>query len=124
MIPAAILIACASPAVHDGDGLRCGRESVRVAGIEAPELPGSSACAPGKPAVGTPRCDFAAGIRAGNYARGLVARATRVEIQRLGKDPWCRRTVARVYLDGKEFASLMVDAGHAWRVREYARVCP
>jgi len=35
---------CLSPSVHDGDTIRCGRERVRIANIDAPELPDSLKC--------------------------------------------------------------------------------
>ncbi|PLR28191.1 nuclease [Caulobacter zeae] len=35
---AAAIIACTSPAVHDGDTLRCGQERVRLFGVDAPEV--------------------------------------------------------------------------------------
>ncbi|EHJ57918.1 hypothetical protein NSU_pLA1024 (plasmid) [Novosphingobium pentaromativorans US6-1] len=35
---------CMSPSVHDGDTIRCGRERVRIANIDAPELPNSPKC--------------------------------------------------------------------------------
>lgn len=35
---------CLSPSVHDGDTIRCGRERVRIANIDAPELPDSPKC--------------------------------------------------------------------------------
>ncbi|WP_269715813.1 thermonuclease family protein [Caulobacter sp. NIBR2454] len=35
---AASIIACTAPAVHDGDTLRCGAESVRLFGVDAPEV--------------------------------------------------------------------------------------
>lgn len=34
----AALIACDDPPVHDGDTLRCGAESVRLFGVDAPEV--------------------------------------------------------------------------------------
>ena len=34
----AAIIACTTPAVHDGDTLRCGSERVRLFGVDAPEL--------------------------------------------------------------------------------------
>ncbi len=37
---------CRSPYVVDGDTLRCGSERVRLAGIDAPEMPGH--CRPGR----------------------------------------------------------------------------
>ena len=35
---AAAIIACNAPKVHDGDTLRCGSESVRLFGVDAPEV--------------------------------------------------------------------------------------
>lgn len=35
---AAVLITCDAPSVHDGDTLRCGAESVRLFGVDAPEV--------------------------------------------------------------------------------------
>ena len=32
---------CLAPSVHYGDTIRCGRERVRIANIDAPELPDS-----------------------------------------------------------------------------------
>lgn len=42
LIAAAAL--CESLSVHDGDSIRCGPERVRIANIDAPELPGSPKC--------------------------------------------------------------------------------
>ena len=35
---AAVIIACTTPSVHDGDTLRCGGERVRLFGVDAPEV--------------------------------------------------------------------------------------
>ena len=35
---------CSAKITVDGDTIRCGRERVRVANIDAPELPGSPKC--------------------------------------------------------------------------------
>ncbi|HSG34513.1 MAG TPA: hypothetical protein VLA37_08255, partial [Sphingomonadaceae bacterium] len=44
---------CSSPEITDGDTLRCGSRSVRLEGIDAPEMPGHCEpgrnCAPGDP---------------------------------------------------------------------------
>lgn len=70
----------------DGDTLRCGRERVRLLGIDAPELPGHCQqgrhCAPGDPYASTR--SLQAGLRQGP-----------VVIQRLGTDHY-GRTLALV----------------------------
>ncbi|CAN5328994.1 hypothetical protein BH10PSE4_BH10PSE4_48660 [soil metagenome] len=48
---AAAIIACTAPAVHDGDTIRCGKESVRLFGVDAPEVRRGA-----KPAEGTAFC--------------------------------------------------------------------
>src|SRR4051812_32035321 len=40
----AAALTCFSPAVHDGDGLKCQGRSVRIAYIDAPELTSSPRC--------------------------------------------------------------------------------
>ena len=50
---------CVSVTVHDGDTIRCGRERVRVANIDAPELPGSPKCQDRR--VSYAWCDYRAG---------------------------------------------------------------
>lgn len=35
---AAGIIACTAPSVHDGDTLRCGKTSIRLFGVDAPEV--------------------------------------------------------------------------------------
>ncbi len=49
---------CLSPTVHDGDTIRCGREKVRIANIDAPELPDSPKCHDRRQSYAW--CDFAA----------------------------------------------------------------
>ena len=58
---------CVSVTVHDGDTIRCGRERVRVANIDAPELPGSPKCQDRR--VSYAWCDY----RAGEAARVALA---------------------------------------------------
>lgn len=40
----AAAVFCLSPSVHDGDTIRCDRERVQIANIDAPELPNSPKC--------------------------------------------------------------------------------
>lgn len=35
---ASAIIACTAPTVHDGDTLRCGKTSIRLFGVDAPEV--------------------------------------------------------------------------------------
>ncbi len=53
---AAVLLTCTLVAI-DGDTLRCGKERIRLLGIDAPELPGhcrqGRKCAPGDPVAST-----------------------------------------------------------------------
>lgn len=88
----AVLLACALYAV-DGDTLRCGRERIRLLGIDAPELPGhcrrGRQCVPGDP--WRSRDSLAAVIR---------ARAT---IQRVGEDRY-GRTLALVRVNGVDLS--------------------
>jgi hypothetical protein len=50
---------CVSVTVHDGDTIRCGRERVRIANIDAPELPGSPKCQDRRRSYAW--CDYRAG---------------------------------------------------------------
>ena len=86
--------------VHDGDTIRCGRERVRIANIDAPELPDSPKCQDRRRSYAW--CDFAAGEASRVALTRLLSRG-RVMITRLGTDPY-GRTLATVSVNG-------VDAG-------------
>ena len=104
---------CAAPIVHDGDSIRCGAERIRIANIEAPELPGSPKCQP------RPRpyawCDYAAGYAARDALRGLLASGP-VTIERTGIDPY-GRTLARVRVGKVDAGAWLVAKGLARRWR-------
>ena len=70
MSAVAALILCATPLIHDGDTLRCGREKIRIANIDAPELPGSPKCDARRGQTGW--CDFALGYRSRDALRSLA----------------------------------------------------
>lgn len=92
--------------VHDGDTFRIGAERIRVLGMDAPEI--------GRGA----NCDREQ--RAAIEARDFLARAVRgnnVRIERNGLDVY-GRTLARVYVDGRDIASVMLASGLA---RPYVR---
>ncbi len=96
-----IALACALVAI-DGDTLRCGQETIRLLGIDAPELPGHCRqgrdCAPGDP--------FASKVALQMKANGDAV------IERIGKDVHAR-TLARVRVNGNDLSCSQIGAGHA-----------
>ena len=76
----AAAIACASPEVHDGDSIRCGGERIRIANIDAPELPGSPKCEDSRRAYAW--CDYEAGYRARDALQTFLSRGP-VQVQAL-----------------------------------------
>ncbi len=99
-------IACNLPRVIDGDTMDCAGVRIRLASIDAPEMPGHCAawrdCTPGDP--------YAARNYLSLLTRGAVA-CRPVEIDHYG------RTVASCRSDGRDLSCAMVAAGRA--VRRY-----
>lgn len=97
---------CSSPTIIDGDTLRCGERRVRLAGIDAPELPGhcrpGRECTPGDPHAST------ANLRRLAYAP-LQCRATDTDAY--------GRTVARCSVEGADLSCAQIEGGFA--VRRY-----
>lgn len=112
LLAAAVL--CITPAVHDGDSIRCGAERVRIANIDAPELRGSPKC--GARRGYTAWCDFALGEAARKALAALIARGHRVTIVRSGTDVY-GRTLALVYVDGVDAGEWLIAQGLARRWR-------
>ena len=111
LLAAAVL--CLSPTVHDGDTIRCGREKVRIANIDAPELPDSPKCHDRRASYAW--CDY----RAGEASRAALVRLLsrgRVMIERLGTDPY-GRTLATVSVGGVDASDYLISQGLAkpWR---------
>jgi len=96
-----LVLVCTLIAV-DGDTLRCGREIIRLIGIDAPELPGHCQegrdCAPGDPL-------------ASRLALEALSRGTAV-IDRQGRDHY-DRTLARVRVNGVDLSCAQLAGGHA-----------
>lgn len=109
----AALALCASPVVHDGDTLRCGSEKVRIANIDAPELPGSSKCDAPRRAYAW--CDFRAGYASRDALIAFLAHG-RVMFERLGTDRY-GRTLATISVNGVDAGAYLVSHGLArpWR---------
>lgn len=104
---------CIAPVVHDGDGLRCGSERIRIASIDAPELPDSPKCK-GRRAA-TAWCDFEAGQRSKEALQSFVLSGP-VKVRRVGIDRY-GRTLAVVTVNGKDAGAYLVNLGLArwWR---------
>ncbi len=104
---------CMSPSVHDGDTIRCGRERVRIANLDAPELPDSPKCQDRRRSYAW--CDFAAGEASRVALTRLLSRG-RVTITRLGTDPY-GWTLATVSVNGVDAGDYLVAQGLArpWR---------
>lgn len=109
----ATALLCASPMVHDGDTIRCGTERIRIANIDAPELPDSPKCQDRRRSYAW--CDNSKGYQARDALRALLT-GRRVQIERLGVDRY-GRTLARVTVGGEDAGAYLVGLGLArwWR---------
>jgi endonuclease YncB( thermonuclease family) len=104
---------CGSLSVHDGDSIRCGGERVRIANIEAPELPGSPKCEDSRRSYAW--CDYQAGYQARDELRTFLSRGP-VMIERMGPDKY-GRTLALVTVNGGDAGAYLVRLGLARRWR-------
>lgn len=88
--------------VTDGDTFRLASgERIRIAGIDAPETqPGNAKCS----------AELARGKAANLHANALL-NGRKVRFERVGRS--YNRTVARVWLDGRDIAATLVEAGAA-----------
>ena len=120
LIVLAAISACVAR-VSDGDSLRlCDGERVRLAGIDAPELRGSSQCSARswarlKNSRNPPWCDHAKGEQARAALAQFLVRGP-VKIERRGLDAY-GRTLARVTVNGKDAGEWLIRQGLArpWR---------
>lgn len=95
-------IVCHSPDITDGDTFRCSGQRIRLASIDAPELPGH--CRPGR------RCVEGDPEAAKSYLESLTR--GRVTCRPVSTDHY-GRTVARCESDGRDLSCAMVEGGHA-----------
>lgn len=93
--------------VVDGDTIRLGRERIRLAGYDAPEI-----FSPGCPD------ELVHGQRATNALKSSIRSARTIELGRKAELDRYGRSVAILWIDGKDVAQRMVRAGLA---REYGR---
>lgn len=114
LLAAALLgsFTCVAPTHHDGDNVRCANigESIRLQGIDAPEMPG--ACRPGRAC--TPGDPYAARdtLRALSHGQTL-------QCQDEGRDRY-GRIIARCSADGVDLSCAMIASGQA--VPRYAPI--
>lgn len=102
-IALALVLAGGPVDVIDGDTIRIGRERVRLMGLDAPETwRGQYDC----PA------ERRAGLRSTRALAAILDAAETVAVERHGRD-FYGRTLARVFVDGRDVAGMMVSAGMA-----------
>lgn len=116
-LAAALFAGAASPvtSVYDGDTFRIGEERVRVVGLDTPERGGRAACDAER---------FLAAI-AQREAEALLM-SDSVEIVREPRADRYGRTLARVFVDGRDFADIMVERSLAvpWAGRRHDWCAP
>lgn len=111
ILAAAVATSCPALSVHDGDTIRCGRERIRIADIDAPELPGSPKCEGYR--TRSAWCDYAKGYEATEALRAFLA-SGRVTVMRQGVDRY-GRTLAYVSVNGVNAGDYLVRHGLARR---------
>lgn len=111
VLAAAVVTDCSSLSVHDGDSIRCGRERIRIANIDAPELPDSPKCKDRRAAYAW--CDFKTGYASRDSLKAFLAKG-RVMIERQGIDRY-GRTLARVTVNGIDAGEYLIQRGLARR---------
>lgn len=87
--------------VHDGDTFRLGAERIRILGMDAPEIGDGAKCDQ----------EQRAAVAARDYLETAL-RSDDVHIERHGFDVY-GRTLARVYVDGRDIADAMLGEGLA-----------
>jgi uncharacterized membrane protein YsdA (DUF1294 family) len=111
-LASATSFACIAPTHHDGDNVRCANieQSIRLEGIDAPEMPGS--CRAGR------RCTPGDPYAARDYLRALtLGRTLNCEAETLDR---YGRVIARCAVDGVDLSCAMISAGQA--VPRYADI--
>ena len=105
LLLAAASFACLDPSHHDGDNIRCSNVpgSMRLHGIDAPEMPG--ACRPGREC--TPGDPFAARDYLRSLTSGRAVSCTVVDVDHYGRD------VVECTADGRNLGCAMIAAGQA-----------
>lgn len=113
ILSAAAATSCPGLTVHDGDSIRCGTERVRIADIDAPELPNSPKCRDYRSRYAW--CDYEKGYQARYALRAFLA-SGRVMVMRQGFDRY-GRTLALVSVNGTDAGEYLIGLGLAVRWR-------
>jgi endonuclease YncB( thermonuclease family) len=113
----ATAFSCPAPYVVDGDTIRCGERHVRLARIDAPELPGHCArhrhCAPGDGEASKSALERMIGDRT-LTCQPVPASPEGGSVY----DRW-GRTVARCQVNGRDVGQAMIAGGWAIRWPHY-----
>lgn len=97
--------------IHDGDTLRtCSGERIRIANIDAPELPGSPKCQDRRRQGW---CDYRLAVRSRDALATLLATGP-AQIQRSGMDRY-GRTLATLSVNGQDAGEYLIARGLARR---------
>lgn len=102
---------CPSMSVHDGDTIRCGSERIRIADIDAPELPDSPKCQDYR--ARDAWCDFEKGYASRDALRAFLAKG-RVVVVRQDVDRY-GRTLALIRVNGVDAGDWLIGRGLARR---------
>jgi endonuclease YncB( thermonuclease family) len=104
-------------------GIRFGGERIRIASIDAPELPGSPRCSEERRAKAW--CNYVAGYRAEDALRAFLSRGP-VIIERMGPNKY-GRTLAQVTVNeqdsGADLVGLGLGLARRWRRTVRISVC-
>lgn len=112
VLAAVILAAAADPhglRVVDGDTLARDGERLRLVNLDAPDLGSHARC----------QTERNRGEAARDYARALLASADTVTVRPAGRIDRYNSPLVWVDVDGRDYAALMIAAGHGrpWRGR-------
>ncbi len=114
-MPLPLIILAASiciASVHDGDSIRlCDGERIRIANIDAPEMPQSPKCERGRRGW----CDYRLAAQSRDALQSFILSGA-VSIQRQGQDAY-GRTLARVTVNGRDAGEYLIANGLARRWR-------
>lgn len=123
-LAASAAFACASPAIHDGDNIRCaGGGAMRLAAIDAPDFESSPKCA--RRGAARAVCDDRLATASRDHLRRLVARGgvTCRVIDANARTPGFQasdrygRPIVRCLAGVVDLSDAQVAAGHAGRWR-------